>query len=65
MIYSNGLGHTFQLAEALWASFQKGSTAMTMLAFCFMGKGRRDREQKYFCQNGSCLEKKKIGPNFS
>lgn len=39
MIYSNGLGCAFQLAKALWASLQKGYTAMRVFVFCFRGGG--------------------------
>lgn len=58
MIYSNGLGCTFQLAKALWASLQKGYRAMRVLAFCFKGGGKRGGKQKCFCQNDSCLAKR-------
>lgn len=44
MIYSNGLGCTFQLAKALWASLQKGYTAMSVFAFFSVLKGTRERK---------------------
>ena len=46
MIYSSGLGCTLQLAKALWASLQKGYTAMKGACILLYGEGQKRQKAK-------------------